>query len=127
MKSKWNAFLVLIILVSAAFVTVVQTVPPAPLLASAPATEFSGDRTIEHIRIIAARPRLTGSSGYDAARNYVLEELKNLGLETEIQRSDGLQNTIGWIKGNSSSSDIVLLTAHLDSVADNVGASDVGS
>lgn len=126
MRTKGNAFLVFVTIVSVVFVTVVQTLPPPALPADAPAAEFSAERAIDHIRVIATQPRPSGSLAYEAARDYVLAELQNLGLETETQRVGALQNTIGWIAGNKPS-DIVLLTAHLDSDAESPGATDDGS
>ena len=126
MGARGNAFLVSSTLVLVALVTVMQTLPPSPLPADAPAAEFSAERAIEYIRVIAAQPRVTGSSAYDAARDCVLAALKDMGLETDTQRSGALQNTTGWIRGNGSA-DIVLLTAHLDSVAEGPGASDDAS
>lgn len=126
MRTKGNALLVFITLVSAALVTVLRTLPPSPLPANAPAAEFSAERAIEHIRVIAKEPRPTGSTANDAVRNYILATLKDLGLETETQRDGALENVMGKIRGTSSS-DAVLLTAHLDSVAQSPGASDDGS
>ena len=126
MRAKGNAFLILITLASVALVTVAQTLPPSSLPATAPATEFSAERAIEHIRVIAKQPRPTGSSANAAARNYILAVLKDLGLETQTQRDGDLENVVGRIVGTSSS-DAVLLTAHLDSVAEGPGATDDGS
>jgi hypothetical protein len=126
MRTKEKAFLVFFTLVSVTLVTVVQSIAPSPLPANAPAAEFSEERAIEHIRVIAAQPRPTGSLAYDTARNYVLAKMNEIGLETETQRIGPLQNTIGLIKGYASP-DIVLLTAHLDSVAEGPGATDDAS
>jgi hypothetical protein len=115
-----------IILVVATYVTVIQVLPPAPLPESAPANEFSAQRAIRHVQAIAAQPRPTGSSAYEAAADYVLAQMAEMGLETETQRIQGMRNTIGWIEGDRSS-DIVLLTAHLDSVREGPGAADDGS
>jgi hypothetical protein len=123
---KWNAFLVFIVLGSVALMTVIQTLPPSPLSANAPATEFSAERVIEHIRVIAKGPHPTGSAANDMVREYILGELKDLGLETETQRDGNLENVMARIVGTNSS-DIVLLTAHLDSVAESPGATDDGS
>jgi len=126
MKLKATAVLAFITLVVTALVTVVQTLPPPPLSADAPAARFSAGRAIRHIQVIAAQPRLTGTAAYEAAADYVLAELEDMGLETETQRIEGLRNTLGWIKGDSSSG-IVLLTAHLDSTPTSPGATDDGS
>ncbi len=126
MRTKGNAFLVFIVLVSVTLVTILQTLPPSPLPANAPAAEFSAERAIEHIRVIAKQPHPTGSAANDAVRDYILAELKDLGLETETQRDGDLENVVGRIVGTRSS-DAVLLTAHLDSVAEGPGATDDAS
>lgn len=123
---KGNVFLLFIVLVSAAVVTVIQTVPPAPRSASVPASEFSAERAIEHIRVIAKEPHPAGSAANAAVRDYILTELNALGVQTETQRDGNLENVIGWIAGTKSA-DVVLLTAHLDSVAESPGATDDGS
>jgi hypothetical protein len=91
-----------------------------------PEAEFSAERAAKHIRVIAEQPRPTGSSANAAARNYILAVLKDWGLETETQRDGDLVNVVGRIVGTRSS-DAVLLTAHLDSVAEGPGATDDGS
>ncbi len=126
MRATENAFLVFIVLVSVALVTVIQTVPPSPLPANAPSTEFSAERAIRHIQVIAKEPHPTGSTANDRVREYILAELKKLGLETETQRDGDLKNVMGRLAGIHSS-DAVLLTAHLDSVAEGPGATDDGS
>ena len=126
MRTKGNAFLVFITLVSAAFVAVARTLPPSPLPANAPAAEFSAERAIRHIRVIAAQPHPTGSAVNAAVRDYILTELKDLGLETETQRDGELENVMGRIAGTSSS-EAVLLTAHLDSTLQSPGATDDAS
>jgi len=97
MGTKRITFLVFITLASAALVSVVQTLPPSPLPANAPATEFSAERAIRHIQVIAAQPRVTGSSAYEAAADFVLAELEDMELETETQRSHEFRNTIGQL------------------------------
>ena len=126
MRTTGIALLVFVTLATVALVIITQTLPPAPLPANVPASEFSAERAIRHIQVIATHPRVTLSPVYEAAADYVLAELENMGLETETQRSRGFRNTIGWIRGNSSS-DIVLLTAHLDSVPLAPGATDDAS
>jgi hypothetical protein len=122
------ALLVSIVILAVATVTVVQTLPPRPLPADAPTTEFSAQRAIEHIQVIATEPRPIGSPAFLEARDYVLTILMDLGLEIESQSIPeyGVENVVARIVG-SSSSDAVLLVAHLDSVHDSPGASDDGT
>jgi len=82
-----QAIVVLIVLAAAVFVTIDQTLPPEALPASAPATEFSAERAIKHIKVIATEPRLVGRPGFDNARDYGRSERTALGLNPEIQRT----------------------------------------
>lgn len=125
-QRKANAFLCFIVLVSATLVTILRTLPPPPLPASVPVTEFSAERAMKHIQIIAREPHPVGSAANEQVREYILSELKNLGLKTETQHDGNLENVMGWIEGTKSSG-IVLLTAHLDSVPESPGATDDGS
>jgi len=143
-----QAIVFFIALSIAVFVVIDQTLPPNPLPASAPATEFSAERAIEHIKVIAQEPRISGSQGYKNARDYVMSELTALGLNPEIQRTtvtvpadllatlgrspnlpdlppDEVENVIALIEGTESQ-DATLLVVHLDS-RDGPGATDNGS
>ncbi|KAA0256979.1 MAG: M20/M25/M40 family metallo-hydrolase, partial [Chloroflexi bacterium] len=126
MKTNRVAFVFLVTFISAVVVTVAQTLPPSPLPANAPAAEFSAERAIEHIRVIAQQPHPTGSEENRAVREYILTELTSLGLETETQRDGDLENVLGWIPGTHSA-DALLLTAHYDSTIQSPGAMDDGS
>jgi Peptidase family M28 len=126
MRTTRIALLVFIILVVVTSVTVIQVLHPTPLPESAPLSEFSAERASRHTQAIAGQPHFTGTSAYEAAADYILAQMAEIGLETDTQRILGMRNTIGWIEGDRSS-DIVLLTAHLNSVREGPGASDDGS
>jgi hypothetical protein len=126
MRTKGNAFLVTVTLIGVIFATILQILPPSALPVDAPATEFSADRAIKHLRVIAKEPHPAGSAENNAVREYILAELKGLGLETETQREGNLENVMGRMAGTDSL-DAILLTAHLDSVAESPGATDDGS
>ena len=59
--------------------------------ASAPDTEFSAERAIEHLEVIATEPRLVGAPGYENACDYIMDELTALGLSPEMQRLSFLE------------------------------------
>jgi hypothetical protein len=46
--------------------------PPAPVAATAPATEFSAERAMAHVREIAQRPHPAGSADNARVREYVV-------------------------------------------------------
>ena len=60
---------------------------PEPVPASAPPTEFSSARALEHVRIIAQEPHPLGSPENVAVRDYLVEELRALGLEPEVRKT----------------------------------------
>jgi len=148
-KAIIQTIVVFVALAIAVFVAINQTLPPGALPASAPGTEFSAERAIEHIKVIAQEPRLIGNSGFDKSRDYVIGELTALGLSPEIQRTtvtvpaellaqlgrppdlpdlppEEVENVIARIEGTETQ-EAILLVAHLDSVSSSPGATDDGS
>jgi hypothetical protein len=110
---------------------------PQPPGLSAPATEFSADRAIKHVRAIASKPHPAGSPEAAAVRDYILTELAMLGIPAEVQQGTGLyqrgsfvfagrtENVVARIKGTGSGR-AVLLCGHYDSVRSGPGAADDG-
>src|SRR5262245_42239880 len=64
--------------------------PPAPVSASAPLTEFSAERALAHVREIAQRPHPAGSADNARVRDYVVAQLRALGLEPQVQEATGV-------------------------------------
>src|SRR5262245_55246550 len=60
--------------------------PPRPLPADAPPEDFSAGRAMRHVEAIARQPHPLGSAAEEPVRAYIIDELKTLGLEPEIQR-----------------------------------------
>jgi hypothetical protein len=122
--------LIALVLFAAVAVAIIRTFPPSALPANAPASEFSAYRAAETIKAIAKSPRLVGSPAYESARDYLIAQLKALGLTVKIQSTiiDGVavENILGRIEG-ASSSDAILLMAHLDSMPTSPGATDDAS
>jgi hypothetical protein len=65
-------------------------VPPAVVPASAPATGFSAQRAMKDLQAIADEPRPVGSEGHAETREYVLEEIRALGLEPRVQSTTAI-------------------------------------
>ncbi|MDG4863770.1 M20/M25/M40 family metallo-hydrolase, partial [Streptomyces sp. T-3] len=98
---------------------------------------------LRHLREIAAEPHPTGSAAADRVREYLLAELKELGLETEVQEAVAghgigqtpygpeyltagrVRNVIGRLPGSVPGNSVLLMT-HYDSVPQGPGASDAG-
>ena len=112
--------------------------PPAPVPATAAATEFSAARAIQHVEAIARAPRPIGSANHAAARDYIFQQLRSLGLEPEVQKTTAatwiapvfvagtIENVIARRKGTGNGG-AVLLVAHYDSVPTGPGANDDGA
>src|SRR6476659_11287397 len=64
--------------------------PPVVVPATAPLTEFSAERAMKHVVAIAQRPHPIGSAEHDRVRDYLVAQLRNLGLEPQIQNATGV-------------------------------------
>jgi hypothetical protein len=126
----------LLIIAAAAALTLFRLQAPQAAALDAPATEFSAARALAHLGHIASAPRPLGSSGHDAARDYIVAQLAAGGIEHEVQETAvavdnprdipsiaRVENVIGRIRGTRSSG-AILLVAHYDSVPTGPGASD---
>ncbi len=98
--------------------------------------EFSAERAQAHIDVIAAEPHPMGSPAIEEVRNYLVEQLQDLGLDPELQPVPGVRdyytnsdttvpvvNVIGRIPGTAPTGSIALV-AHFDTVPATPGAND---
>jgi len=112
---------------------------PAAAPASAPSPEFSSERAMKHLQIIGRKPHPIGSAEHGVVRDYILDQLRGLGLSPEVQKAaivsqpDSMpviagttENIIARIKG-ADNTKAVMITGHYDSVSTGPGASDDGS
>ncbi len=123
--STWRGTAMLAALLLAGWVTSGYRTLPAPMPANAPDTTFSSARAMTHLVEIARRPHPTGSPAHTQVRDYLLERLRALGLEPEVQTATSLvgqgdfvraatvRNIVARIPGTASSGTLVF-TAHYD-------------
>jgi len=116
----------IVLVIAVAVFVVYRLNPPAPAPLSAAVTEFSGERALKHLTVIAQRPHPVGSSEHTAVANYIKNELTALGLSPEVQQTPAVTNILVRLKGTSDQK-AVLLGAHYDSVPVSPGAGDNGS
>jgi hypothetical protein len=140
------ALLTLVLVTGAALYGVVTSATlygavPDPVPASAPPTEFSSGRALEHVRVIAREPHTMGSPENAAVRDYLVGELSALGFEPEVQKTiaahyffvDGFaeagtpENVLARLEGTADGAKAFLLMAHYDSVSTAPGAGDDGA
>ncbi|AWA31385.1 peptidase M28 [Flavobacterium magnum] len=88
-----------------------------------PLSEFSAPRALRIVSEISEKPHYTGSANHEAVAQYLVQELKNLGLDTELQEGYSLtewgsltksKNIIATIKGTGTGKSLLLLS-HYDS------------
>jgi hypothetical protein len=109
---------------------VARTPPPARSVSS-PLDQFSADRAFAHAEQIAPMPHPVGSAANARVRDYLLAELRDLGLQPKVQAGTGVRgNELAWVENiharipGRASTGHVVLAAHYDSVAHAPGAAD---
>ncbi|HEY1180125.1 MAG TPA: M20/M25/M40 family metallo-hydrolase, partial [Phytomonospora sp.] len=113
--------------------------PPSPLGRDAPAGEFSGARAYAHVERIGQHVHVAGSSAADDVRAYIVQTLKDDGLDPRIQDAVGaddalgdgytmarVRNVVAVLPGTNSTGRSVMV-AHYDSVQVSYGANDDGA
>jgi len=138
-RSRWNGALFLAGLFLICAWSWAQIDPPAALPASAPLSDFSALRARRHVEQIAREPRPIGSAANRSAREYILRELRSLGIPAWVEQMTALRqdsaigysgarvnNIVARISG-AGNTKAVLLSCHYDSVVEGPGASDDGA
>lgn len=111
-----------------------------PSLSDVPSIDtvsFSLDNALHHLKNISKKPHYVGTDEHKVVRNYIVNELRKLGLEPSIQTQAAIhkkwsaatttQNIIAKIKGSSEGKALLLLTHYDSSPHSSLGASDAGS
>src|SRR6185503_442402 len=61
--------------------------PPAVVPASASPQQFSAERAMTYLKVIAQKPHPVGTAEHKAIRDYLLNELSQTGLTPAIQKT----------------------------------------
>ena len=104
---------------------------------NAPVTEFSTERALVHLAVIANKPHYVGTQEHTKVREYIVNELKKLSLEVSVQEQEAVNlkwqagtktyNILTRIKGIDSNKALLLLTHYDSSPHSSYGGSDAGS
>ncbi len=104
-------------------------------------------RLLEHVGKVAVEPRPLGTAAHDRARDYIIEQLRKVGLQPEVQRATAVigrpplvyvaevENIVARIDGGADSgidggaaaTPAVLVASHYDSALTSPGAGDDGA
>ena len=111
--------------------------PKSGTPASISETKFSTERALIHLREITKAPHYIGTEEHARVREYIVEQLNGLGLETEIQEGfimntkwkslDKPKNILAKIKGSGNGKSLLLLSHYDSALTPSFGASDAGS
>ena len=137
-RNRWKGPLTLLLLALAVWVSSSGTGLPAPVPANAADTEFSSARAMSMLVEIASDPHPTGSPEHARVRGYLLDRLRSMGLEPEVQTAMSMTETTGAVRSatvrnvaarlpGTGSTGAIVLTAHYDSRGISRGAGDDGS
>ncbi|MDN3723169.1 M28 family peptidase [Aequorivita sp. SDUM287046] len=135
--NKFGGILSLLVIVAIIFYSFHSLTPHYDEDETVPTTKFSVERALKPLIEISKRPHYLGSQGHEEVRNFLISELRNLGLNPHIQEGFSINpesktltkpiNIIGRIKGSGNGKALLLL-AHYDSaLVPSFGASDAGS
>lgn len=132
------ALLALVVVVACGVAAVVRLSPPAPRGADAPAGQFSAARAeavLERV-LPEAQPHPVGSAEHGQVRSRIVDELRQLELQPEVETSfvcspargavgcATVRNIVATLPAEADGERAVLLVAHYDSVPAGPGASD---
>ncbi len=101
-----------------------------------PKTVFSTDRAFAHIEAISKKPHSVGFPAHQEVRKYLVQELKKLGLTTQLQEGytagdwgnfSKVTNIIAKIEGTTNGKALLLLSHYDSNPHSSFGASDAGS
>ncbi|MGB1042961.1 MAG: M20/M25/M40 family metallo-hydrolase [Tenacibaculum sp.] len=137
MKSTKNFLAILIIIFTAywSFNDITPTVPTNEK--ELKSTDFSINNALYHLKQISKKTHHTGSPEHKIVQNYLVSELKKLGLTPEIQYQTAInkkwrasttaENVLTRIKGTENGKALLLLTHYDSNPHSSLGASDAGS
>lgn len=136
MSKTIQAGIALLILIAGVIWTLTGTRPTADLDKEVPVVEFSTARAFEHVKALAQEPHYVGSAAHSRARNYIVDELEELGLLVEMQEGFSLnkkgslvrpQNILARMEGTGDGKALVLMSHYDSGMHSSPGASDAAS
>lgn len=136
MLKKLSPVLVLFLLIIAVWFLFYSSMPRNVESVNIPENKFSTMRAFEHVKNMSFAPHYVGSTTHSKVRNYIVNELQEMGLEVQTQESYSLgnrgefslaRNILARIPGSGNGQSLLLMS-HYDSAGhSSFGASDAAS
>ncbi len=134
---RFQTLLSLFLILGLSYYSFYSLMPQKGTPISLPDTEFSTDRALIHLKEISKAPHYVGTQEHAIVREYLMDQLEQLGLEVTIQ--DGFvlntkwkslnrsKNILARIKGSETGKALLLLSHYDSALTPSFGASDAGS
>ncbi|PCJ98021.1 MAG: peptidase M28 [Flavobacteriaceae bacterium] len=133
---KSASFITLLLIILAIYWSFKSAMPSYDNDINAAKTAFSTDRALQHVAHISKKPHAVGFPAHKEVRDYIVSELKKMGLETSLQEGytggdwanlTKAINILARIKGSEEGKALLLLSHYDSSSHSSLGASDAGS
>lgn len=134
---RYRNILTLLLLIGLIYYSFYSLMPQANTSSSISENEFSLERALIPLKEISKKPHYHGSKEHKRVRDYLENQLKDLGFETQIQEgfvfdydSRGLdrpKNIVARLKGSQNTKSLILLSHYDSALIPSFGASDAGS
>ncbi|MGS2761691.1 M28 family peptidase [Sinomicrobium sp. M5D2P9] len=133
---RYAATLSLLFIIGAVYWSFYAIMPHTYTKVNAPENTFSTERAMIQIRAISQKPHYVGSAAHEEVREYLLSELRKMGLETKVQEGyisgnwgnvSKARNILARIQGSGNGQALMLLSHYDSSPHSSFGASDDAS
>ncbi|MCP9199473.1 M20/M25/M40 family metallo-hydrolase [Gramella sp. GC03-9] len=136
MNNKFTGLIAFLLIIILVWINFNFNQPPSEPDQDKALTEFSLSRAKEHVKAIAKEPHYLGSPAHSQVRNYIVDQLQQMGLVVQTQEAYNLnaagiltkpQNILSRIEGSEGKDALVLMTHYDSQPHSSYGASDAGS
>ena len=133
---KYSTAISFLLIIAAIYWSFLAMIPQSISNTDTPKNKFSTERALTHVKAISEKPHFVGSQAHNQVKEYIVNELKKLDLEVEIQEGytggdwgnlSNAVNIVAKIDGDENGKALMLLTHYDSSPHSSFGASDAGS
>ena len=134
---RFQSLISFFLVIGLVYLSFYSLMPQSGAPASISETEFSTERALIPLKEITKAPHYIGTVEHTRVREYLVEQLKGLGLETEVQEGfimnpkwkslDKSKNILAKINGTGNGKSLLLLSHYDSALTPSFGASDAGS
>ncbi len=132
-----NSLLSFLLILALIYYSFSSLMPKEAAPASIDKTLFSAERALVPLKEITKAPHYLGTEEHTRVRNYLVEELRKLGLQPEVQEGfvlntkwkslDKSKNILAKITGSQSGKSLLIFSHYDSAPVPSFGASDAGS